>query len=155
MLAGLQRGGLVQCPPLLLSILAKSRAEKSTILYFLFSYFLSDFPNWGPQGSEGKHFCFHSGRSSTYPLDTFIVLLPYMIKTFKSGEGKMSGLLMYLVAFRSGKWLDGRRPTNTHLIKIYLCISQTDTISRKNTPGYQILLINAYQLIHSCDMWHE
>ena len=80
------------------------------------------------------------------------MLLPYMIKTFKSGEGKMSGPLMYLVAFRSVKWPDGRRPTNTHLIKIYLCISQTDTISRENTPGYQILLINAYQLIYSCEM---
>ena len=88
----------------------------------------------------------HEGaKENTFPftqedvqpiLWTLILLFPYTIKTFKSGEGKMSGPLMYLVAFRSVKWPDGRRPTNTHLIKIYLCISQTDTISRENIKYY-------------------
>ena len=41
-----------------------------------------------------------------------------MIKIFKSAGdvwfiGKMSGPLIYLVAFRSGKWPDGRLTTNT------------------------------------------
>ena len=67
--------------PIFWSILAKGR-DQPLYIFPLFLNFLSDFPNWGRPGSEGKHFSFHSTRSSTYTLDTNC--FPIYYQTIKS-----------------------------------------------------------------------